>query len=281
MNSKKHFWPGIAIFTLLFFGSFALSDGSHMMLNLVGLVVVLTGTLGAAFLSYPGEELRSSLMVAVNSYRTPPPTAKEIVDALLDLSLRSRLDGLLALEDEEQHTSVLFLRRALTMMVDGFKIEDVRDSLYTEMYFFQQRRIKHERAFRHMARLAPAFGVTGSVIGLIGMLSGIGDTGVIIHTIPIALTSTLYGIVLANFFLTPMAENIYAKTQDEMLIHKLIIEGVTLIAQEYNTLRLQTKLESFLTPAVRDMQHKSLDEIREHYRRLKDLQLERAEATAE
>ncbi|MEE8321564.1 MAG: MotA/TolQ/ExbB proton channel family protein [Gammaproteobacteria bacterium] len=281
MKNKSHFWPGIIFFSILFFGSFVISDGAHMMFNLVGLVVVLAGTLGAAFFSYSGEELHSSYKVAINSYRTPPPTAKEVVDALLDLSLRSRMDGLLALENEEEHTSVLFLRRALSMMVDGFKSEEVRDSLDTETYFFEQRRIKHERVFRHLASMAPAFGVTGSVIGLIGMLSGIGDTGVIIHTIPIALTSTLYGIVLANYFLTPIAENIYAKTQDEMLIHKLIIEGVTLIAHEYNTLRLQTKLESFLTPSVRGVQHKSLEEIRGHYEYLKNMQIERAEAAGE
>lgn len=275
MKNNMHFWPGILFFSLLFFGSFVISDGAHMMVNLVGLIVVLAGTLGATLFSYPWQELRSSSIVALNSYRTPPPSEKKVVDALLDLSLRSRIDGLLALEEQEEHTSVLFLRRALSMLVDSYKLEDIRDALYTEVYFFQQRRIMHERVFRHMSRLAPAFGLTGSVIGLIGMLAGIGDTGVIIHTIPIALTSTLYGIVLANFFLTPVAENIYSKTQEEILIKKLIIEGVTLIASEYNTVRLQTKLESFITPAAREAQHKSFGEIKEHYLKLKDEQLER------
>lgn len=272
MKKSTHFWPGIIFFSLLFFGSFAISDGAHMMVNVIGLVVVMAGTLGAALMSYPGGELVAAYKVAVNSYRTAPVGEKEIVDALLDLSLRSRLDGLLALEEAEDETSVLFLRRALTMMVDGFKVEDVRDSLYTETYFFQQRRNKQERVFRHLARLAPAFGVTGSVIGLIGMLAGIGDTGVIIQTIPVALTSTLYGIVLANFFLTPLAENIYAKTQDELLIKRLVVEGISLIAQEYNTLKLQTKLESFLTPSVRETQHRSLEDIKQHYAKLREEQ---------
>lgn len=272
MKKTTHFWPGIIFFALLFFGSFAMSDGAHMMINVIGLVVVVAGTMGAALMSYPGSELVAAYKVAVNSYRTAPVGEKEIVDALLDLSLRSRLDGLLALEKSEEGTSVLFLRRALTMIVDGFKVEDVRDSLYTETFFFQQRRNKQERVFRHMARLAPAFGVTGSVIGLIGMLAGIGDTGVILQTIPVALTSTLYGIVLANFFLTPLAENIYAKTQDELLIKRLVIEGITLIAGEYNTLKLQTKLESFLTPSVRERQHRSLEDIKAHYARLRDEQ---------
>lgn len=277
MKNANHFWPAILFFALLFFGSFAISDGAYMMFNMAGLVIVVAGTMGASFMSYPARDLLAATHVALNSYRTPPPKEKEIVDALLDLSLRSRLEGLLALENEEGQTSMLFLKRALSMLVDGFRIDDLKDSLYTEVYYFQQRRSKQERVFRHLARLAPAFGVTGSVIGLIGMLAGIGDTGVIIHTIPVALTSTLYGIVLANFILTPVAENIYAKTQEEVMIQKLIIEGVSLIAEEYNTLRLQTKLESFITPSVRAVRHKSFEEIRDHYRHLKTQHRDREE----
>ena len=101
------------------------------------------------------------------------------------------------------------------------------------------------------ARLAPAFGVAGSVIGLIAMLSGIGDPDVIIKSIPVALTSTLYGIVLSNFFLIPMAENLHSKTQNELLTQKLITDGVIAIRYEQNPFRLIRKLESFLTPSAR------------------------------
>ena len=269
MKLHAHSWLGISFFTLLFFGCFMIGEGRYLMFNLAGLLVVAAGTLGAAFISYPTEEIGAAVKVVVNSYRTPPPTKKEIVDALLDLSLKSRVDGLLALEEEEERVSVLFLKRALTMLVDGFRVEELRDALYTEIYFFQQRRSQHERVFRHLAMLAPAFGVAGSVIGLIGMLAGIGNTGVILQTIPIALTATLYGIVLAYFLLIPLAENIHAKTQEELLVLKLVTEGVTLIAQEYNTVRLQTRLESFLAPQVRNIHHKSFMEIRNRYEEIR------------
>jgi chemotaxis protein MotA len=125
-----------------------------------------------------------------------------------------------------------------------------------------------------MALLAPAFGVAGGVIGLIGMLDGIGDTGVILKTIPIALTSTLYGIVMAYFICIPLAENIHGRTQDELLILKLIAEGVMLIEQEYNTVRLQTRLEAFITPRQRHIQYKSFQEIRERYQQIKKAKLD-------
>ncbi len=273
--NKNHSIIGIVLCSLLLLGSMVIGDGRTLMFNLEGLVVVIAGTLGATFISYPYHALRVALRVAVNSYRTRVPTAKEIVDSLLHLSMLSKIDGLLALEDGGDRASVLFLRRALSMLVDGFSVDELRDTLYTEIHFFQQRRALQERVFRHMAILAPAFGVAGGVIGLVGMLAGIGDTGVILRTIPVALTSTLYGIILAYFVCIPIAENIHSRTQEELLIHKLIAEGVTLIGQEYNTMRLQTRLQSFITPHERDIQNMSIKEIRERYEELKNSRLDR------
>lgn len=272
--NKNHSIIGIVLCTLLLLGSMLIGDGRTLMFNLEGLVVVIAGTLGATFISYPFNALRVTLKVAVNSYKSRVPTAKEIVDSLLHLSILSKIDGLLALEEGEERASVLFLRRALSMLVDGFSVDELRDALYTEIHFFQQRRALQERVFRHMAILAPAFGVAGGVIGLVGMLAGIGDTGIILRTIPVALTSTLYGIILAYFVCIPIAENIHARTQEELLIHKLIAEGVTLIGQEYNTMRLQTRLQSFITPHERDIQNMSMKEIRERYEELKNSRLD-------
>lgn len=275
MKNLNHSIIGIGICTLLLIGSMLIGDGRTLMFNLEGLVVVIAGTLGAVFISYPFNVLRVATRVAINSYRTKVPSAKEIVDSLLHLSLLSKIDGLLALEQGEDRASVLFLKRALSMLVDGFSVDELRDALYTEIHFFQQRRSLQERVFRHMAILAPAFGVAGGVIGLVGMLAGIGDTGVILRTIPVALTSTLYGILVAYFICIPIAENIHARTQEELLIHKLIAEGVTLIGQEYNTMRLQTRLQSFITPHERDIQNMSIKDIRDKYEELKNSRLEK------
>ena len=276
MKSHTHSILGIAICSILLLATLLVGDGRYLMFNLLGLVVVVAGTFGATFISYPKNAIKAAIKVAINSYQTVIPTGEEIVDALLDLSIQSRIDGLLALEKEGERTSVLFLERALSMLVDGFKVEELRDTLYTEIHFFQQRRARHERFFRHMALLAPAFGVAGGVIGLVGMLAGIGNTGVILQTIPVALTSTLYGIILAYFLFIPVAENIHAKTQEELLILKLITEGVSLIGQEYNTVRLQTRLQSFVTPHLRNAQHKSFREIRNRYDQLKHSKQNRA-----
>jgi chemotaxis protein MotA len=134
------------------------------------------------------------------------------------------------------------------------------------MYFFKQRRDESERVLRVMADICPAIGLAGSVVGLIGMLSGVNDTGVVLATIPIALTSTLYGVILANFVFLPLAARIREVTDHELLLQKIIIEGVRAIQSELNPRVLEVKLKSFLTPSAREGQLVSLAGSRSAFR---------------
>lgn len=259
---------GALVCAAVFVAAFLGTEEAPYYLNLTGLLIVFSGTLGATLLSYPLSALHNAIRVAWNSYRSRPVTSDQVVEALLDVSMHSRKRGFLALEKIEDHTEVSFLKGALEMLVDGYSRDELVDVLTTEMRFFERRRQKHERVFRQMARLAPAFGVAGSVIGLIAMLTGIGDTSVILKTIPLALTSTLYGIVLCNFVFVPIAECIHFKTQEELLLKKLILDGVCAIREERNPRKLEKKLTSFLTPAARRGSERSFEEIRNRYRQL-------------
>jgi len=256
-------WMGVVLCTGIYGATFLFTDNAGLMLNGIGLSIVISGTLGALFLSYPVEDIRASLRVAHNTYSGKMLTPERVIAILRELAVRTRTNGVLALENYGEQTTIGFLKRALNLLVDGFKDEELHEILHTEMFYFKQRRIQHERVFRHAARLAPAFGVAGSVVGLIAMLAGIGDPDVILRSIPIALTSTLYGIVLSNFVLTPIAESIHAKTERELLLQQLVTDGVITIRREPNPIRLATKLESFLTPAARHHENRSVDELRE------------------
>lgn len=261
-------WMGVTLFAGLYAATFLFTGDASLLFNGVGLTVVLSGTLGAIFLSYPFEDIRTALQVARNTYTGRMLTPERIIEILRELAARTRNKGVLALESFSEQTTIGFLKRALNLLVDGFREDELHEILHTEMFYFKQRRIQHERLFRHAARLAPAFGVAGSVIGLIAMLAGIGDPEVILKSIPIALTSTLYGIVLSNFVLTPIAESIHAKTERELLLQKLVTDGVIAIRREPNPIRLATKLESFLTPSARHHENRTIDEIRDRIREL-------------
>jgi chemotaxis protein MotA len=117
-----------------------------------------------------------------------------------------------------------------------------------------------------MGRIAPAFGVAGSVIGLVGLLMGIHETSAILRHIPVAFISTLYGVLLANLVFNPMAEAVQAKTEAELLNQKLIMEGLIAIMREQNPYKLERKLTSFLSPQEREGKTEALRAITRKYR---------------
>jgi len=268
----RHNFIGAFICFLVFVGCFFWGESGTVVfyLNIVSLLVVVSGTVGAVFLSQPFSRLSNAMKVAKNVYvKDVMSTSEEIVNILLDLAVRSKYDGILSLERYEKHLTVSFLRDALAMVVDGYSEEEIRDILQTEMYFFRLRRQQSERVFRTMAAVAPPFGVAGSIIGLIGMLVGMGDTGIILKTIPLALTSTLYAIIISYFVLIPVAEAIYTKTQRELYLQSIISEGVIEIAREKNVFKLERKLSTFLTPSLRKESGQSIRQIQKRYVEMK------------
>ena len=156
------------------------------------------------------------------------------------------------------------------MLVDGHSPQVIKEMLNTEMFFFKTRRHETEVIIRSIADYAPAFGLVGSVVGLIGMLSGVGDTSVVLHMVPIALTSTLYGVIIANFLLVPFAANLQERTHRELLLQKIILDGVLAIESEMNPRLLEKKLKSFLTPSARKGQLVPLHKIQERFKIVED-----------
>jgi chemotaxis protein MotA len=258
----------------LFVVGFVIHGNVSLYFNLSGLLIVCGGTFSAALISFKFEQLRIVTKVLRAAYRKPIMKETEIINILIDLSIRSRMEGILSLQDKENETTILFLRRALGCLVDGYKIDQIRDILNTEMYFFRLRREDSERVLRAIADYLPAFGIVGSVVGLITMLGGIGDTSIILQAIPIALTSTLYGLIFSNFFFLPFASNIKERTNQELLLQKIIMEGVISINSELNPVILKTKLESFLTPSDREVQLVSYAKIKERFNIERELQKE-------
>jgi chemotaxis protein MotA len=256
---------GLILSILLFLLGFALHGNTGLYFSISGALIVIFGTLAATLLSYKFDQLRNVLRVLVTAYRKPITKETEIITILIDLSIRSRMEGILALQNQENETTILFLRRALGCLVDRYRIEQIRDILNTEMYFFRLRREDSERALRTIANYFPTFGLIGSVVGLITMIGGIGDTSIILKAIPVALTSTLYGLVFSTFFFLPFAATVRERTNQELLLQKIIMEGVIAINSEVNPIILKTKLESFLTPSDRATEYVSYSKLKERF----------------
>ncbi len=254
---------GIIICLVLFLYGFLIHGNVGLYLNLSGFLIIVGGTLGATFLSYNMKRIEILFKVLKTAYGRATKSPNEIVRILVDLSVKKRLKGLIALQEDEEETSIAFLRQALGLLVDGFSKEQIRDSLNAEMYFFRMRRDETRRVLQTMAEVAPSFGLVGSVVGLIGMLAGQGDSAVIMTTIPVALTSTLYGIVFANFLFLPFAANIRERTAQELFLQKVITEGILAMSEDLHPRLLERKLISFLTPSAREGRFVSYEQIRQ------------------
>lgn len=269
--TKERIWGlkniiALIVCVILFCYGFVIHGNIGLYFNISGLLIVLGGTFGAALISFRLEQLQIAYQVVLSSYRSWVKEPDDIIEILVNLSVKSKFKGILSLQEDENETSILFLRRALGFLVDGYTGSQIRDVLNSEMYFFRLRRQKSERIMMAMAETSPSFGLIGSVVGLISMLAGVGDTSVILATVPIALTSTLYGIVFANFFFLPFGRNIRAKTDHELLLQKIIVEGVIAIHCELHPKILERKLHSFLTPSARKGQPVSLKKIQEKFK---------------
>lgn len=254
---------GVLLFSVMFITGIVMNGNSLVYFNVSAILIVIGGTFGATLICFRLSRFIIVYKVLVSSYRSHLKSPDDVVGILVDLSVKSKLQGLLSLQDDEEETTVMFLRQALGYLVDGFSMKEIRESLSAEMYFFRQRREESERVLTTMADICPSFGLIGSVVGLVSMLAGVGDTTVILKTIPVALISTLYGVVLSNFFFLPFAANIRERTDQELLLQKIIMEGTIAIGSESHPAVLERKLKTFLTPSAREGKLVSLKRIRE------------------
>lgn len=262
--SKKNLF-GVVLSLIIFVCSFMLTGAAGAYFNLAAFLVVISGLTAAMLISYPVKHVKNAFTVAKNAYRNGHASAEEIVNTLLDLSVKSKVDGVLSLERSEAKATSSFLKNGLILLVDNYKENEIRECLNAEMAFFNLRRQQSERFFSTMARMAPAFGVAGSVIGLIGLLMGINDTAVILKNIPVAFISTLYGLILSNLVFSPIAENINFHTRAELLNQKLVLEGIVAISKEQNSYKLERKLVAFLSPSEREGKTETLRRITRKY----------------
>lgn len=268
---------GVAASLVIFACSFLLTGAAGAYFNLAAFLVVVSGLAAAMLISYPVKHVGNAFKVARNVYGNGRTSAEEIVNTLLDLSVKSKVDGLLSLERNANKATSSFMKNGLCLLVDNYKEEEIRECLNAEMAFFNLRRQQSERFFQTLARTAPAFGVAGSVIGLIGLLMGINDTAVILKNIPVAFISTLYGLILSHLVFSPIAENINYSTREELLNQKLVLEGIVAISKEQNSYKLERKLASFLSPSEREGKTETLRRITRKYIRKKQQPVELAD----
>lgn len=224
----------------------ALAGGSLLMfLDPLGLLLVLGGTLVAAWVAFPRKVI-GDLWEQIRGLRSAKVrTAKELVDIFYQLGRLRRFRGVRQMEDLAEANGSQFLRMAVAMVADERPAVDIAQRLEQEMDFFLARRESQRSVLSFMGRLAPAFGLAGTMIGLIRMLHTLNDPSAVAAGMSVALLTTFYGLMLANLVVLPVERKLREHNRAEAVEMALIIEGAVALAQEDNASAVAARLASF------------------------------------
>jgi chemotaxis protein MotA len=218
--------------------------------NMSALVLVIGGTAGATIASFLLPQALTASSVLRQTLR-PVPDAARSIDHIVELATLARKKGLLELDRTMGDVSDPFVRRALSLVIDGAEADVVRRRLEEEFDLIEERHRIGERIFTTAAGFAPTLGIIGTVVGLIHMLRDLSDPGKIGPAIATAFLATLYGVSLANLLLLPIANKLRAQHEQEFLAKRTIMEGALGISAQENPSVLRERLLVYLPPQVR------------------------------
>lgn len=208
--------------------------------------IVFGGTICSTMVSYSGKALKSLKTVYSNAFKSKKIDLNEDIEMIIRIANIARREGLLALEDAMEDVNNPFLKKGIMLIVDGADTELVKSILETEITFIQERHNQGQAIILSMAGYAPAFGMIGTLIGLINMLRDLSDVDKLGPGMAVALITTFYGVVLANLVFTPIAKKLKAQSDSEALQKELYMEGLLSIQDGENPRIIKDKLTSFI-----------------------------------
>ncbi|HMB01335.1 MAG TPA: motility protein A [Spirochaetota bacterium] len=245
----------IGVMGALFFVSFGIVTGGGELvayLDLASVFITIGGSTMATFASHPFRVfIRIITVFKIAIFYKPLDPAQTIL-TLLSFSEKARREGLLALEDDLEETPDAFMRSGIQLVVDGTEPELVKNIMQGELDSIDERHNKYRQMFADLGEFAPAFGMIGTLIGLIVMMKNLGgDMTAVGRGMAAALITTLYGAILANSVYIPISNKLEKINDAEIAIKEIVIEGTLSIQSGDNPRILQQKLVSYFPADVR------------------------------
>ena len=221
-------------------------------IDLPSMFIVVGGTIAATLINFPISDVLSVSGVVKNAFLYKLQAPSEAITKLVQYAEMARREGILALENEAETIKDSFMQKGIQLAVDGTAPDLIRSILDTELSYLEDRHKLGQGIFEAMGTFAPAFGMIGTLIGLINMLKTLDDPTQIGAGMAIALVTTFYGAVMANLVLLPIAGKLKNRTERESLIKEITIEGIMSIQAGDNPRVVEEKLKAFLSPKLRD-----------------------------
>jgi len=223
-------------------------------LDLPSMLVVFGGAVAAAMICFPLQSMLKAPMIALKVLMNKNEDRIGLIKQIVELAETARRDGLLALESKVLEIDNPLVKTGIQMAVDGSTPDVVEEVLRTEIDAIASRHREGKSIMDQLGRFAPAYGMIGTLIGLIMMLQDMSDPTGIGKGMAVALITTLYGAIIANVFFSPFAEKLGLMSRNEMVSFEIAIRGVMAIQSGESPRAIDQKLRTFLPPKQRDLE---------------------------
>lgn len=243
-------------FVAIIFG-IVTNGGIASVLNLIhfpSAIVTFGGALFATLITADSfVDFQEGLKSFGRAFQKQNVSVYELAEQIFSLSETGRKEGLLALEEEANKIEFEFLKKAITLIVDGSDPELVRDILESEMIHKEERNKKNINFWQDLGAYGPAWGMLGTLLGLIDMMKSMGsNVDAIGSGMALALITTLYGSILANWICIPIGRKLEKSSNEELLIMEVVTEGVLSIQAGENTRIIREKIKSVIEMETRE-----------------------------
>jgi len=242
---------GIVLAFGLIVWSIMLGGSLSGFIDMPSVAVVIGGTMGALLINFPLAKFLSMINLFKKTILFSIDEPQSVISKMVQYAERARREGMLALEEDSENETDEFLRKGLRLAVDGTDPQLLEKILETDVEQIESRHSEGAKILSAGGTFAPAFGMIGTLIGLVNMLSNLSDPTQIGAGMATALITTFYGAVLANAFFLPLAGKLETRSKEEMLLKQMIIDGIMAIQSGDSPRIVEEKLKSFLSPTVR------------------------------
>ncbi len=236
--------------TFLVVSAILMGSGALVFINIPGILIVLGGTFATSFIKFSMGDIINSFKVAMKAFIVKLEEPDELLEKMTSLAKLAKREGLMALEREKSKDA--FTAKALQYLVDGFDEERVVELLTKDIRMTIQRHTVGQNIFKGMGTSAPAFGMIGTLIGLVQMLSSMASPASIGPAMAVALLTTLYGALLANLVCLPLADKLALRSQQEQEIKQIVLDAAIEISRGTSGMVLEESLKVHLAPKIRE-----------------------------
>lgn len=215
------------------------------------ILIVVAGTFCITTVSFTLKEVIKAQGLMLKTVLFSMPDAAEEAKMLLEMAQKARANGLLSIQEDVDKLSDEFLKKGLTLGVDGSSPDVIERVMKTEIAGMQERHMKCVLVFKKSAEVAPAMGLIGTLIGLVQMLGNLEDPSAIGPAMAVALLTTMYGAVMANMVFNPLSAKLERNTAEEVALRKIYMMAVVSIVKQENPRQLEMLINTVLPPALR------------------------------